>query len=94
MKNLSTLNEKGHVEVAHNRESAPVKLYYEMHGNGPQKVLLVMGMYSDESFSFFFFFLLKEQKTGLSTPCSAWDLQVAHKETTHHTLKLIYKLYT
>lgn len=73
MKNLSTLNEKGHVEVAHNRESAPVKLYYEMHGNGPQKVLLVM---------------------GLSTPCSAWDLQVAHKETTHHTLKLIYKLYT
>lgn len=55
MKNLSTLNNKGHVEVAHNRESAPVKLYYEMHGNGAQKVLLVMGMYSDES-SFFFFF--------------------------------------
>lgn len=43
MKHLSTLREKGHVEVGHQRQSSPIKIYYEMHGNGPEKVLLVMG---------------------------------------------------
>jgi hypothetical protein len=38
-----TLREKGHVEVGHNRQSEPIKLYYEMHGNGPEKVVLIMG---------------------------------------------------
>lgn len=75
MKHLSTLNQKGHVEVAHTREYSPVKLYYEMHGNGPQKVLLVMGMSQKYRSSFL---LLKyiSHELGLSTPCSAWDLQV------------------
>lgn len=43
MKHLSTLREKGHVEVGLQRQSSPIKIYYEMHGNGPEKVLLVMG---------------------------------------------------
>jgi hypothetical protein len=45
MKYLSTLREKGHVQVGHQRQSAPIKLYYEMHGTGPERVLLVMGKY-------------------------------------------------
>ncbi|KAI9250554.1 Alpha/Beta hydrolase protein [Phascolomyces articulosus] len=41
----STLVEKGHVDVAKNgRESKPVNIYYEKHGYGPEKVLLVMGL--------------------------------------------------
>ncbi|KAI9482711.1 MAG: Alpha/Beta hydrolase protein, partial [Benjaminiella poitrasii] len=44
MKHLSTLREQGHVEVGHLRQSKPIKLYYEMHGNGPERVLLVMGL--------------------------------------------------
>lgn len=43
MKHPTTLREKGHVEVGHSRQSAPIKLYYEMHGSGPEHVLLVMG---------------------------------------------------
>ncbi|CAO0793364.1 unnamed protein product [Mucor circinelloides] len=44
MKHPTTLREKGHVEVGHSRQSAPIKLYYEMHGSGPEHVLLVMGL--------------------------------------------------
>ncbi|GAN07324.1 alpha/beta-hydrolase [Mucor ambiguus] len=44
MKQLTTLREKGHVEVGHSRQSAPIRLYYEMHGSGPEHVLLVMGL--------------------------------------------------
>ncbi|CEP06822.1 hypothetical protein [Parasitella parasitica] len=44
MKHLSTLREKGHVQVGYNRQSAPIKLYFEMHGNGPEHVLFVMGL--------------------------------------------------
>lgn len=44
MKHLPTLRQKGHVAVGHSRQAAPIKLYYEMHGNGPERVILVMGM--------------------------------------------------
>ncbi|KAI7906189.1 Alpha/Beta hydrolase protein [Cokeromyces recurvatus] len=44
MKHLSTLREKGYVQVGHQRQRKPIKLYYEMHGNGPERVLLVMGL--------------------------------------------------
>ncbi|KAI8391024.1 Alpha/Beta hydrolase protein [Radiomyces spectabilis] len=40
----TTLRDKGYVEVASQREAAPVKLYYERHGDGPEKVLLIMGL--------------------------------------------------
>lgn len=43
MTDLSTLSKKGHVEVGHKRQSTPTKIYYELHGNGPERVLLVMG---------------------------------------------------
>ncbi|CAO3685723.1 unnamed protein product [Rhizopus microsporus] len=43
-KNPATLTQKGHAEVGHSRESKPVKIYYEIHGNGPQLVMLVMGL--------------------------------------------------
>ncbi|KAI8985282.1 Alpha/Beta hydrolase protein [Pilobolus umbonatus] len=39
----ATLQHSGRVEVGHGRETKPIKLYYEMHGTGPEKVLLVMG---------------------------------------------------
>ncbi|KAI9249605.1 Alpha/Beta hydrolase protein [Helicostylum pulchrum] len=66
MKHLSTLREKGHVEVGLQRQSSPIKIYYEMHGNGPEKVLLVM---------------------GLSSACSAWDLQTKYlAETGKYTV--------
>ncbi|CEI94695.1 hypothetical protein RMCBS344292_08900 [Rhizopus microsporus] len=43
-KNPATLTQKGHAEVGQSRESKPVKIYYEIHGNGPQLVMLVMGL--------------------------------------------------
>lgn len=43
MPELSTLCQKGHIEVGHKRQSAPIKLFYEVHGSGPEKVLLIMG---------------------------------------------------
>ncbi|KAI9314780.1 Alpha/Beta hydrolase protein [Dichotomocladium elegans] len=36
--------EKGYVDVSGNREPGPVNLYYEKYGDGPQRVLLVMGL--------------------------------------------------
>ncbi|KAI8384649.1 Alpha/Beta hydrolase protein [Radiomyces spectabilis] len=44
MHTLHTLRKKGLVEVAAKRESKPVRLYYEVHGDGPETVLLVMGL--------------------------------------------------
>ncbi|KAI8077380.1 Alpha/Beta hydrolase protein [Gilbertella persicaria] len=44
MNHLSTLQEAGHVEVGHQRQFKPIKIYYEMHGNGPKRVMLVMGL--------------------------------------------------
>lgn len=43
MPDLSTLSKKGHIEVGHKRQSSPTKLYYELHGSGPERVLLIMG---------------------------------------------------
>lgn len=39
----STLREKGYVDVSPHRERGPVNIYYELHGDGPELVLLVMG---------------------------------------------------
>ncbi|CAG8543059.1 6662_t:CDS:10 [Ambispora leptoticha] len=35
---------KGHVEVARQNEKNPIKIYYEIHGNGPKKLLFIMGL--------------------------------------------------
>jgi pimeloyl-ACP methyl ester carboxylesterase len=43
---LSTVRETGFLEVAKKREDEPVKIYYELHGEGPEKVVLVMGLNS------------------------------------------------
>lgn len=40
---LSTVTETGYATVAVEKESPGVKLYYELHGNGPEHVLLIMG---------------------------------------------------
>lgn len=40
---ISTLKEQGHVPVGKGRDAEPVNLYYEIHGSGAEKVLLVMG---------------------------------------------------
>lgn len=40
---LSTMKENGYIEVAKGRESSPFKIYYELHGDGPQHVVLIMG---------------------------------------------------
>jgi hypothetical protein len=40
---LSTMKENGYVTVAKDREDPAVKLYYELHGNGPEHVVLIMG---------------------------------------------------
>jgi len=39
----ATLQHSGHVEVGHGREAKPIRLFYEMHGTGHERVLLVMG---------------------------------------------------
>lgn len=39
----STQREHGYVEVAKERERSPVKIYYELHGDGPEHVVLIMG---------------------------------------------------
>lgn len=38
-----TLQKKGHIQVGKKREAIPVNLYYEIHGSGQEKVVLVMG---------------------------------------------------
>ncbi|KAK4512967.1 uncharacterized protein ATC70_003678 [Mucor velutinosus] len=43
---LSTMKENGYIEVAKGRESSPFKIYYELHGDGPQHVVLIMGLNS------------------------------------------------
>ena len=43
---LSTVRETGHVTVSEKRADPAFKLYYELHGDGPEKVLLIMGMES------------------------------------------------
>lgn len=40
---LSTQRERGYVQVAKEREKSPVKIYYELHGDGPEHVVLIMG---------------------------------------------------
>lgn len=40
---LSTMKENGYVTVAKDRQDPPVRLYYELHGNGPEHVVLIMG---------------------------------------------------
>ncbi|KAI8338596.1 Alpha/Beta hydrolase protein [Chlamydoabsidia padenii] len=39
-----TLKEQGHVTVGKGRDAEPINLYYEIHGSGPEKVMLVMGL--------------------------------------------------
>ncbi|KAI8971755.1 Alpha/Beta hydrolase protein [Mycotypha africana] len=43
---LSTLSENGHIEVGQGRDNPLIKIYYELHGNGPEKVCLIMGLNS------------------------------------------------
>ncbi|KAI7863269.1 Alpha/Beta hydrolase protein [Spinellus fusiger] len=38
------VREKGHIAVASKRESKPVNIYYEVYGDGPEKVILLMGL--------------------------------------------------
>lgn len=46
----SVHHEKGHIEVGHTRDKkVPLKLYYEKTGNGPKKLLLIMGLNSPGS---------------------------------------------
>ncbi|KAF9169470.1 hypothetical protein BGX20_010272 [Mortierella sp. AD010] len=43
-------HEKGYIEVGHTRDKKkPFKLYYEKAGNGPKKLLLIMGLNSPGS---------------------------------------------
>ncbi|KAF7722767.1 hypothetical protein EC973_002721 [Apophysomyces ossiformis] len=42
MTKTTTLQQKGYVNVS--KTSTPINIYYEMHGTGPQKVLLVTGL--------------------------------------------------
>ncbi|KAI7887700.1 Alpha/Beta hydrolase protein [Mucor mucedo] len=41
---LSTVTDSGYATVAKEREPPGVKLYYELHGNGPEHVVLIMGL--------------------------------------------------
>ncbi|KAI8097683.1 Alpha/Beta hydrolase protein [Halteromyces radiatus] len=41
---FSSLKEKGYVSVAKDRDSQPLNMYYEIHGSGIEKVVLVMGL--------------------------------------------------
>ncbi|KAF9122351.1 hypothetical protein BGW39_009795 [Mortierella sp. 14UC] len=46
----SVHHEKGHIEVGYTRDKkVPFKLYYEKTGNGPKKLLLIMGLNSPGS---------------------------------------------
>jgi hypothetical protein len=38
--------QQGFAPVAQARSSAPVNIYYELHGDGPRRILLIMGMYT------------------------------------------------
>ena len=40
---LSSMKSNGYIEVAKTRQDPPVKIYYELHGDGPQHVVLIMG---------------------------------------------------
>lgn len=40
---LDTIKETGYVTVAKGREDPAVKIYYELHGDGPEHVVLIMG---------------------------------------------------
>lgn len=40
---LSTVTDSGYVTVAKEREPPGFNLYYELHGNGPEHVVLIMG---------------------------------------------------
>lgn len=66
--------ENGHVEVDHQHQASPIKLYYELHGCGPEKVVMIMGnskQRRDEMIEYVLVYL------GLSSPCSSWDNQVS-----------------
>ncbi|KAI8341623.1 Alpha/Beta hydrolase protein [Choanephora cucurbitarum] len=41
---LSSMKSNGYIEVAKGRQDPPVKIYYELHGDGPQHVVLIMGL--------------------------------------------------
>ncbi|KAI8341742.1 Alpha/Beta hydrolase protein [Chlamydoabsidia padenii] len=41
---MTLIKEKGYVKVAEKRQRSPTKLYYEKYGNGPERVLFVMGL--------------------------------------------------
>lgn len=43
-----TLQEKGYVDVGTPKGTKPVNIYYERYGDGPEKVLLVMGNYNSK----------------------------------------------
>ncbi|OBZ89455.1 putative aminoacrylate hydrolase RutD [Choanephora cucurbitarum] len=37
-------NDSGHIKITHRLQKTPIQIYYEVHGNGPQRVLLIMGL--------------------------------------------------
>ncbi|KAI8336916.1 Alpha/Beta hydrolase protein [Blakeslea trispora] len=38
------MESNGYIEVAKSRQDPPVKIYYELHGKGPEHVVLIMGL--------------------------------------------------